>query len=98
MNKVCVTVNKTSVIFNNYTPGYVFLCVIAEGVLCGDLVCSNGGECLDDFVCICPSDYTGSQCETRISMPIISLNVFEKRIKTLWEWAVIFLAILARRG
>jgi hypothetical protein len=45
-----------------------------KGVLCGDLVCSNGGECLDDFVCICPSDYTGSQCETRITQdPALAL-------------------------
>ena len=40
-------------------------------VLCGDLVCENGGECLDDFICLCPADYTGSQCETRISTYIV---------------------------
>ena len=39
---------------------------------CGELFCMNGGECLDDFVCICPVEYTGPECDIRISKSLCS--------------------------
>ena len=48
-------------------------------VMCGDLVCQNLGECLDDFKCICPPEYTGPECEIRIGiLNFIVLRVFQK--------------------
>jgi len=32
---------------------------------CKELVCANGGVC-NDGVCLCPSGYTGTQCETAL--------------------------------
>ena len=40
--------------------------------------CQNGGTCLSNGVCLCPTSYTGTTCQTCTQKTLFSLNSIQK--------------------